>query len=209
MTTDQEGNLTQDDRSKNPSGASRLPQVEVNRYVVFLLLAVVGSVADLWTKSWIFAELGMPGGRIWWLFDGVFGFQTSLNEGALFGIGQGQVFWFALMSLFALLGLTVWLFYFRAAASWLLTVAFGLVTAGILGNLYDRMGMPGLIWNYPNSLHEIGTPVYAVRDWILVMFGSWPWPTFNLADSYLVCGAILLAWHAWRMPEPKKSKAGG
>ena len=39
----------------------------------------------------MFARLGMPGpdSRTWWLWDGVFGFQTSLNEGALFGMGQG------------------------------------------------------------------------------------------------------------------------
>ena len=28
------------------------------------------------------------------------------------------------------------------------------------------------------------------------MIGRWPWPTFNLADSSLVCGAALLMWHA-------------
>ena len=36
------------------------------------------------------------------------------------------------------------------------------------------------------------TPVHAVRDFIQVMIGRWPWPTFNLADSLLVCGAGLL-----------------
>ena len=28
------------------------------------------------------------------------------------------------------------------------------------------------------------------------MIGHWHWPTFNLADSSLVCGAALLVWHA-------------
>jgi len=40
--------------------------------------------------------------------------------------------------------------------------------------------------------------VHAVRDWILVMIGNWPWPNFNIADSLLVCGAGLLLWHAFR-----------
>jgi signal peptidase II len=44
----------------------------------------------------------------------------------------------------------------------------------------------------------VGDPVHAVRDWILVMIGSFHWPNFNLADSMLVCGAILLVWHAFR-----------
>jgi lipoprotein signal peptidase len=36
------------------------------------------------------------------------------------------------------------------------------------------------------------------------MIGNWPWPTFNLADSSLVCGAGLLVWHAlFTRPEPE------
>ncbi len=169
-----------------------------NRYFVFFSITVIGCLADLGTKSWIFRELGMPGGRTWWIWDRVVGFQTSLNEGALFGVGQGQVSWFAGMSVLALVAVLFWLFFLKAARAWILTIALSLVSAGILGNLYDRIGLPGLEWNYANSLHVIGEPVFAVRDWILVMIGNWPWPTFNLADSFLVCGAILLAWQAWR-----------
>jgi signal peptidase II len=75
-----------------------------------------------------------------------------------------------------------------------LTIALAVVTAGILGNLYDRLGLPGLVWVDPR--HLPGQPAHAVRDFILVMIGRWPWPTFNLADSSLVCGAALLIWHA-------------
>ena len=45
--------------------------------------------------------------------------------------------------------------------------------------------------------HPPGAAVHAVRDFIHVMIGHWPWPTFNLADSSLVCGAGLLIWHAF------------
>ena len=46
--------------------------------------------------------------------------------------------------------------------------------------------------------------VHAVRDFIHVMIGRWPWPTFNLADSSLVCGAAMLVWHAFFVkPEAK------
>ena len=173
--------------------------VAANRYVVFFTIAILGCLADLATKSWIFARLGSPPqGKTWWIIDGVFAFQTGLNEGALFGMGQGFVWFFAVMSVVAAVGIVVWLFGAGAARDLLLTTALGMVTAGILGNLYDRLGAPGLEWQYASPLHEIGDPVYAVRDWILVMIGSWPWPTFNIADSMLVCGAILLVWHAFR-----------
>jgi signal peptidase II len=172
--------------------------VPLNRYLVFFALMIGVCAADMASKTWMFNRLGLPGydSRTWWLWEGVFGFQTSLNEGALFGMGQG--FWplFSALSIGAALGIVVWLFPVGAAKDWLLTVALGFVTGGILGNLYDRLGFPDLSWP-PGFGHAPGTHVHAVRDFIHVMIGSWPWPTFNLADSSLVCGAALLAWHAF------------
>lgn len=187
--------------------------VPANRYAIFFLLAAIGCALDLATKTWIFNELGGPREKpTWWLWTDVFGFQTSLNEGALFGMGQGRVALFAGLSIVVVPCILYWLFVVGAARDRLLTVALGLVTAGILGNLYDRLGLPGLAWRNPwivGGLHQVGDPVYAVRDWILVMIGTWPWPTFNIADSLLVSGAILLVWHAlWYGPEetrPAKS----
>ena len=60
--------------------------VQPSRYVLFLLIAIGGCAADLLTKSWIFDRLKMPHRQpTEWLWQGVFGFTTSLNEGALFG----------------------------------------------------------------------------------------------------------------------------
>ncbi|MFH1267351.1 MAG: signal peptidase II [Planctomycetota bacterium] len=183
------------------SAASISPATEAvpaSRYVVFFLLAGGGFALDLVSKNWIFGRLGMPGERpTWWLWQDVFGFQTNLNEGALFGMAQGCVVMFSVLSIAAVPGILYWLFVAGAARDRLFTVTMGLVTAGILGNLYDRLGLPGLKWNFANALHNVGDPVYAVRDWILVMIGKWPWPTFNVADSLLVSGAILLIWHAF------------
>jgi signal peptidase II len=172
--------------------------VPTSRYLVFFLVVIGGCAADLASKRWMFSWLGMPDPSVppWWVWQGIFGFQTNLNEGALFGMGQGYSLVFAALAFVAAAGILVWLFVAGAARDWLLTVALAVVTVGILGNLYDRLGLPGLVWpeGYPG--HQAGTTVHAVRDFILVMIGNWPWPTFNLADSSLVCGAALLMWHA-------------
>lgn len=173
--------------------------VPLSRYLVFFCLALGVCAADLATKTWMFAHLGMPSldGRTWWLWEGVFGFQTSLNEGALFGMGQG--FWpvFSVLSIVAAVAIGVWLFAFRAAHDWLLTVALAFVTGGILGNLYDRLGLPGLVWRDAHRGHLPDETVHAVRDFILMQIDPWVWPTYNLADSSLVCGAALLVCHAF------------
>ncbi len=180
--------------------------VPFNRYIVFLALAIGITVADLASKAWMFDNLPL-GDAPWWLWHGVFGFQTNLNEGALFGIGQG--FWplFAALSVGAAIGILIWLFPVGAAKDWLLTVALGCVMAGILGNLYDRLGIPGLTWPAGNFAgHAPGAPVHAVRDFIHVLIFGWPWPTFNIADSSLVCGAGLLVFHAfWTKPPEETS----
>ena len=88
------------------------------------------------------------------------------------------------MSIAAALAIPIWLFWFRAAHDAWLTFSLGCVMAGVLGNLYDRLGL-----NHEN--------VHAVRDWILWQANDrWRWPNFNIADSFLVVGACLLFLHA-------------
>jgi signal peptidase II len=73
--------------------------------------------------------------------------------------------------------------------------------AGIFGNLHDRLGLAGLKWPMSTAVHHAGDPVYAVRDWLHFEIRSigFDWPVFNIADSLLVCGALMLFWHAlWR-----------
>lgn len=174
--------------------------------LTFVVLAAAGSTLDLLTKNWIFNRLGSPlvqqgtPGLPVWLIDGVFGFETNLNEGALFGIGQGQVGVFAVLSVGAAMGILLWLVFARVLQDVHLTVALGLVMGGILGNLYDRLGLHGLTWRGLLQHHRAGEPVYAVRDWLHFKIDAigFDWPIFNIADSLLVCGAILLVWHALR-----------
>lgn len=163
----------------------------------FCSLAVLGCAADLGTKHLVFRHPQLFHGSEWWLWPGHIGLQKSLNEGALFGMGQGKVWLFALFSLAAAAAIPVWLFWFRAAHDRCLNFALGCVTGGILGNLYDRLGFPGLSWDqfHPG---RAGERVYAVRDWILMQWNDqWVWPNFNIADMLLVGGACLLMLQAF------------
>jgi signal peptidase II len=182
------------------------------RALLFGVIALAGCAVDLVSKSWAFGRLGnlevLPfHHRPIWLVPEIFGFETSLNEGALFGMGQGQVVLFSVLSVIALVGIVYWLFFAGAARDRLLTTALGCVSGGILGNLYDRTGMPGLRWTAlvdPRRGHEPGEPVYAVRDWLHFKVDAlnFDWPIFNIADSLLVCGALLLLYHALFTREP-------
>ncbi len=168
--------------------------VPARHFLLFSVLAGIGCWLDLATKRWVFQWRGMPGEQpIWWLWDGFFGVETSLNTGALFGLGHNRVLWFAGLSAVAFLGLILWFVFGRAGQSRSMTVVLGCVAGGILGNLYDRLGL----W----SIGPAGEPaIYAVRDWIRVSYGQYVWPNFNIADSLLVGSAAWLIWCSFRHP---------
>lgn len=180
------------------------------RVALFAVIAAAGCAADLTAKKYMFDWLGMPGEReVWWVWRGVFGFQTSLNEGAVFGVAQGWVHLFGLLGLVACGAVVYWMLWGGGARDWLLTIALGLALAGILGNLYDRLGLPGLRWHGLCPPDRIGQPVYAVRDWILVMIGRFHWPNFNLADSFLVCAAGVFLLYVYRQAKDSPELPSG
>lgn len=199
-------NLNPPSRSLNsvesyPNHQTRAAAIPIRRYVLFLLPMLLIAAADLVTKSLIFdryygvqSEFGhVPN---WWI-QGILGIQTSTNPGALFGIGRGYSWLFAMLSIVVFSVILSWLFIVGGARDRWLTFAFGLVGGGIIGNLYDRLGF-GYVPGRPLEIQ------YHVRDWILFRLEGIPffdpWPNFNIADAGLVVGATMLLLHAFFVP---------
>ena len=187
----------------NPSPAkpdrSAVPHFYWSRVLCFSLIAISGLTCDLWSKQAVFSWLKVPGQHQVWkgLFLGIpvdFQFATTFNLGALWGMGQGQTWLFASLSIVAVFALAYFLWTGQAVESWCLTIASGLLLAGTLGNLYDRLGLHGY--------HNQDGPIYGVRDFLDFVFfdGGFHWATFNLADSFLVTGAILLILQSFLQP---------
>jgi signal peptidase II len=185
-----------------------------SRGVLFFALLLGGLTADLLTKNWSFTNyfdpelerLHFAQERHYWITE-IFGIQTSTNGGALFGMGQGGSFWFAALSIVFLGLIIAWLFAWGGYRDRWLTAALGLISGGILGNFYDRVGW-GFTTGHPENIR------YHVRDWILFRLEGVPnfdpWPNFNLADCFLVVGAGLLLIHAlWFSKSPTSDSAGG
>jgi lipoprotein signal peptidase len=109
-----------------------------------------------------------------------------VNQGALFGwTGWGfPPEWsnsiFAVISLLAAAAIIYWSTQASLARDWSLCAALGLILAGTLGNLYDRVVFGG------------------VRDFIhWHWYDKFDWPVFNIADCCLVVGAGLLLTQAF------------
>lgn len=139
---------------------------------------------DLLTKYWVFdwlalrrAEAIMPG----------LNFHLVYNQGALFGMGQGMRPFFVGFALLAAVGIT-WAAATMGRKSALLNVGLGLLLAGAVGNMYDRIFHTG------------------VRDFIDMYVGEWHWYTYNVADVAICAGAAAIVLQSILTPEPKDEK---
>ena len=183
--------------SDSSTGAFRATPIT---WALFTSVVVLTTAADLITKEVAFKNLGMPGTSPGWtVINNMLWWRTSLNEGALFGLGQGMGWFFITVSVAALIGILFTVSWLRLWHDAILVLSLACITGGILGNLYDRLGIPSLQWHAP--LGRVGDPVYAVRDWIhFRLDGVIDWPIFNLADSFLVLGAGLLLFLSFFPP---------
>jgi signal peptidase II len=161
------------------NSAKKMPKSS-SRAVWFWPAIVVLVVLDRVTKNWAEVALqprGVP--------RDVFGEGVRLtlvyNPGAAFGLHLGPWSrWIFLGLTIGALFILVRLYMHTRAGERIRALALGLVTAGAIGNLIDRITSP------------IG-----VVDFIDVGLGDWRWPTFNVADMAVSVGAILLAWVLW------------
>lgn len=105
------------------------------------------------------------------------------NTGAAFGFlssaGGWQNVFFIIVALAASLFI-LWMYRRLGAQDRLLAVGLMLVLGGAVGNLIDRF-----VYGY-------------VIDFIDIYYGAWHWPAFNVADSAISIGAVLLVLDAVR-----------
>jgi signal peptidase II len=104
------------------------------------------------------------------------------NPGAAFGLDVGPYSRWVFM-IVALVAVVALYRMSRGAlpGDWFRQLALGLVSGGALGNLVDRI-----------------RNAHGVVDFLDVGIGSYRWPTFNLADMAVSCGAVALAISLWR-----------
>ncbi len=114
-----------------------------------------------------------------------FNLFLTYNTGAAFSFLRDAGGWprwlFAALSVGVSVFIVVWLRRIPRDQRWL-ACALALVLGGAAGNLVDR-------------LFRIDG---GVVDFIDIYFGTWHWPAFNVADSAISIGAVMLLWSAVR-----------
>ncbi len=142
--------------------------------LAWLLVSALIVVLDLWTKNIATQTLTLyrPVELTSWL-----NMTLAHNYGAAFSFlsdaGGWQRWLFTGLSSVVTVVLIVWLLRLSAREK-ITAAALGLIIGGAVGNLADRINHGYVV------------------DFIDVYYHDWHWPAFNLADSAITCGVILL-----------------
>jgi signal peptidase II len=189
-------------------------------WATFIAVLILGLALDISTKYWTFeyvADQPVVLDRDELLADDRFNpipphegvpilpfdllqLKLVINRGAVFGIGGGMRFFFIAFTFAALIvGIFIFTRYCTSRTH-LANVALGLILAGGLGNLYDRI-IYGVVRDF----------LHMLPGWRLP-FG-WRWPgnnpeifpwVFNIADVMLLLGMGLLLIHLQRVENRRK-----
>lgn len=139
--------------------------------LLFFAIAIVGQNLDLVSKYVVHGIIMEQGGVEF--IRGLIQFEWTTNRGIVFGIGGNLPTLFLVISVLAV-PLIVLIFFSVKEPRWITTVSLGLILAGTLGNMYDRLTLG------------------AVRDFIKVHEDLFSFPLFNLADSFICVGVFLM-----------------
>jgi len=159
---------------------------ESSRWMRWLAVSAAVAVADLATKAWV-SGVFAPGESI--SVTSFFNLVLAHNTGAAFsflaGAGGWQRWFFTVVTIVISVGIVVMLSRQRNAP-WV-SLALALVLGGALGNLYDRLTLGHVV------------------DFVQLHAGGYYWPAFNVADSAISVGVVMLIWDSLR---PRAGKLG-
>jgi signal peptidase II len=145
---------------------------------LYFMIIFVFLFVDQLSKTIVSTSFNLYESRM--VIPGFFNLTYIRNRGAIFGFfSTNQSFLiYALLTLasMAALGLVVYYFYKTSSSERFLKISLSLILAGALGNLTDRLFRGSVI------------------DFLDFYVKDWHWPFFNVADSCISVGAILLLY---------------
>ncbi|CAM3758751.1 signal peptidase II [Alkalicoccus chagannorensis] len=152
----------------------------------YYILAVVVVALDQWTK-WLVVE-NMEIGQSIPLIENVLHLTSHRNAGAAFGILQGQLWIFFIVTV-AAVGYVTYLIQRKLDGSKWFGIGLALILGGAVGNFIDRV-LEG-----------------AVVDFVDVYIFAYNYPIFNVADMALVTGVIMVLIHMFQEEKREKQQA--
>ncbi len=141
----------------------------------WLILSVLIIVADQISKGFVLEHFQLHESLP--VVDGLLNWTLAYNEGAAFSFlsdaGGWQRWFFTALAVVVSSILVVWLSRTNRS-DWRTALPLALIVGGAIGNVIDRIRLGHVV------------------DFIDVHYGTWSWPAFNIADSAISVGAVML-----------------
>ena len=150
-------------------------------------LAIVAIVIDQITKWFTvnYLDFGYPGVEITPFFNLVHVYNPGAAFSFLADQGGWQRWFFAGLAAAVTVLLSVWMAKMPKAARWL-PAAYALVIGGAIGNVIDRIMLGHVV------------------DFLDFYVNAWHWPAFNLADSFILIGAVMIIIDSLKKEKPEQ-----
>ncbi len=147
-----------------------------NRYLQLFLASNVLIILDQYTKMWVNTHI--PKHRFIMVIDNFFAITHIRNPGVAFGLGadwssEYKTYLFIGFSVIAIVAILIF-FHQTPPENKMVRVGLILIFSGAIGNLIDRI------------LYQ------EVIDFLDFFYGSYHWPAFNIADSCITIGVLLM-----------------
>ena len=141
-------------------------------FITLLLVVGLDQISKIYISSVMSLYASYP------VIDGFFNITYVRNPGAAFGFLANATPMFRSLFLIvvsaAAIVMILWFLAKNKSAGTLLTFALSLILGGAVGNLLDRIRFGNVV------------------DFLDFYIASWHWPAFNVADSAISVGAVLL-----------------
>lgn len=152
----------------------------------FVWLAVLLFIVDIVSKQIILHNMTVSTPPIQ-LIPNFLSIDYAINDGMAFGIDfrdatLNRVMWAVISIIGAIVLIAVFVYKYKEKTK-LVKASLMLMISGCIGNLIDRLFY---------SAEYLGAETNGVVDFISFQFGDWAFPIFNVADSCLVIGVLLL-----------------
>jgi len=161
---------------------------QIRDYAGLFVVAGIVIALDQWTKTLVRTtilpdEMWLPDGLNWLLpYARIINWH---NTGAAFGIFQGYSWVFTVLAFFVA-GLIIYYYPRVDTGDWWLKLAMGMQMGGALGNVIDRLTQDGRVTDFIS----VGT-----------------FPVFNVADSSISVGVVILLIGAWFKEQSERKQA--
>jgi signal peptidase II len=174
------------------SGSTEISEYPKAFFRRFLIITVLVILADQLSKTLV-THLFLPGESVP-VLGSFFRLTLVLNPGGVFGTRLGSQNFYTFISIVAI-GVVLWFLFKTRGKEKMLNVGFCLVLGGAVGNLIDRFRFGEVVDFLDFDFFNINLPPKEILIFKFPGFTIDRWPVFNLADSFVLIGMILVIIH--------------